>query len=151
MDEIIDNHILPSSFENYRKPFLATFDLECVEKLVHEQIGERTVKLGVQNLVSIAFATNLPNHQPVFYLRESSEVSKAYQMVEKFLFDVFKAHDLLLESLPSELKQAIKKIQEQVKNENFGKKKTRMYQFLRFLEKYTHLPVYGFNSSKVIW
>ena len=149
LNELIETGILPSWFQNYRKTFLSTFDLECVEKLTHEQIGERTVKLGVQNLVSIAFASNLPGHEPIFYLRESSESEMAYKMVEKFVLDVFKAQELLIESLPKELLMAIKKLQKQTGSEKFGKAKTRAYQFLRFLRKYTQLPIYGFNSSKV--
>ena len=148
---MIDAGILPSWFQNYRKTFLATFDLECVERLTHEQIGERTVKLGTQNLVSMAFASNLPNHDPVFYVRESSDPVMAYKMVEKFIFDIFKAQELLMDSLPRELTSTIKQMQKEISNQKFGKGKTRSYQFLRFLKKYTQLPLYGFNSSKVIF
>ena len=131
--------------------FLATFDLECVETQANEQIGERTVKLGVQNLVSIAFASNLPNHAPIFYLRESSEPKMAYKMVQKFILDVFKAQELLVDKIPTELKTAIRTLQKQVTQQSFGKSKTQTYRFLRFLKKYTQLPIYGFNSSKVVF
>ena len=150
LEQIIAEKLLPACFEKYRQTFLATFDLECVEKQTHEQIGEKTVKLGVQNLVSIAFASNLPNQKPIFYIRESSEPTMAYKMVEKFVLDVFKAQELLVDCLPVEFLNAIKKIEKHLKNQSFGMKKTKSFHHLRFLKKYTQLAVYGFNSSKVI-
>ena len=150
LHEIIDTGMLPSHFQTYRKTFLATFDLECVETLANEQIGDRTIKLGVQNIVSIAFASNLPNHEPIFYLRDSSEPEMAYKMVQRFILDVFKAQELLVDNIPIELKKVIKTLQKAVKTQSFSKSKTQTFRFLRFLKKYTQLPIYGFNSSKVL-
>lgn len=142
--------MLSSQFKNYRKTFLATFDLECVETLTNEQIGDRTIKLGVQTLVSLAFASNLPNHEPIFYIRDSSEPEMAYKMVQKFILDVFKAQELLVDNIPIEIKKAIKILQKAVWSQSFSKNKTQTFRFLRFLKKYTQLPLYGFNSSKVL-
>ena len=101
----------------------------------------------------MALASNLPNQESVFYLRESSEPKMVYKMVQDFLLHIFKLQELLMDYIPAEIKRAIKKIDYKLKNSKnkFWKGKTKDYQQLTLLRKFTTLPVYGFNSSKVIW
>ena len=151
LNDIIQAELLPQWFSNYRQPFLGTFDLECTEKCTEEAIGDKSTKLGVQNIVSIALASNLPNQKSSFFIRESSEPCMAYKMVQEFVIHAFKLYELYMDYLPVEIKRAIKKLEYKLKNTKtkFWKGKTKEYQQLKFLRKFATFPIYGFNSSKV--
>ena len=150
-DEIIKSGLLPEWFSNFRQQYLGTFDLECTERISEEDIGSKTTQLGVQNIVSMALASNLPNQKSTFFLRKSSDPRMAFEMVKDFVLHSFKLYELFMDYLPVEIKRAIKKLEYKLKSskKKFWIGKTKEYQHLRFLRKFTTFPMYGFNSSKV--
>ena len=149
IDEAIEMKLLPIYMKTFRKTSLATFDLECVEKPDEEQIGSKTIKLGVQSIVSIAFASNIQDDRPKVFIRQSSEPKMGYKMVEEFLLHVFKVHEKYIESIPDEIKSAADKLAQINDFGKFGKQKLKLLRVKRFFKKIYELPIYGFNSSKV--
>ena len=141
--------LLPIQMRTFRKVSLATFDLECVEKPVEEQIGTKTLKLGVQSIVSIAFASNVPDEQAKIFIRQSSEPEMGFKMVEQFLLHSFKVHKKYIESIPGDIKNAVDKLANINDFGKFGKQKLKLLRVKRFLKQIFELPIYGFNSSKV--
>ena len=75
----------------------------------------------------------------------------AFEMVKDFVLHSFKLYELFMDYLPVEIKRAIKKLEYKLKSskKKFWIGKTKEYQHLRFLRKFTTFPMYGFNSSKV--
>ena len=149
LDEAIEMKLLPMNMRTFRKVSLATFDLECVERPDEEQIGSKTIKLGVQSIVSIAFASNIPDDQAKIFIRQSSEPKMGYKMVEEFLLHSFKVHEKYLESIPEEIKTAANKLTQIDDFGKFGKRKLKLLRVKRFFKQIFELPMYGFNSSKV--
>ena len=70
MQSIIDDGLLPAHFIAYRHNYLATYDIESLEKKV---AVDQTSKLRIEAYqfpVSIAVSTNLPNRRDKFFIRK---------------------------------------------------------------------------------
>ena len=70
MKSIINDGLLPENFLNYRHNYLATYDIESLERKVGV---DQTQKLRIETHqfpVSVAVSTNLPNRSDKFYIRK---------------------------------------------------------------------------------
>ena len=100
MDEIVDMEYLPESYRTFRNTNIATFDIETV------QIGE-SVKT-----ISIAVGSNLDD---VHYFERKSSESEDYQkLVNEFMAYILELQELI--DLPTEIKEAMTKMDEQIQN-----------------------------------
>ena len=70
MKSIIDDGLLPDTFLNYRHTYLATYDIESLERQVKIEKSQKLRIEALQFPVSIAVSTNLPNRHDRFYIRK---------------------------------------------------------------------------------
>ena len=152
LDDIIKDGYLPSTFTNHQ-PSYAVFDIETLEASINRQETEFLTTDANLYVVSIAVASNIEGKNPTFFCRKSSDPVDGYKLVREFLFHLLKLQKHVLNSLPNELKTCIERLQEEQKQTDFKgmhNQNTKTFKYLNYLKQYTSLPVFGFNSSKLI-
>ena len=124
METLVEMGYLPERFRNYRNPYLAVFDIECLERKTHEAYIQ-----AYQKTVSIASATNIPGHKTEFFCRKSSSTEHGLEMFETFFSYLLQLADDLETHIPQEILVAQEKIQFDIACGTFSKKKTELSQF----------------------
>ena len=149
MKSLVEDKLLPASLENYRHTWLATFDIEALETKISKNLTERTCIETNQYIVSIGVSTNLPGRKDRFFVRKSSAPQDGFRLVRDFVNYLFLLQKELEASLPPEIPLAISKLKENFTPDNqWSDLKGKKNRQLRFLQKFTMLNVFGFNSSK---
>ena len=144
MSDIIEAGILPQNFLTYTHDFLATFDIESVEETKEINQTEHLRIEAHQHMVSIGLSTNVPGCQDKWFCRRSSSKEDGQSMMREFFAELEKIQEELTRCLPAEIRLAIEKLKLSC-SENFKWKEVK---FLRHLEKFQRLNVFGFNSGE---
>ena len=140
--------VLPQKFRNFRQKFFCVFDIETFETLRSEEISPLTKIEGSHKLVSLAVASNLPGYKDKFFCRESSNSESEQKLIDRFVAELENLQALLLENLPVEIIEAVQKIEEKIQSMRFGFEKTELMSLKKFLEQYSVLQIFGFNSGE---
>ena len=65
---------IPLEFIDYRQKYFCTFDIETLEsRFEGDKVGDNTTIECHQKIVSLSIGTNLPNYNPIFLCRRSSD------------------------------------------------------------------------------
>ena len=107
LDLIIEEKLLPESFRSYRQRFISVFDIETLEE---EPTEEKEGLIGIQKVVSVATATNVPGQKDQFFLRNSSLAKDGQELVNRFLDHLFELEQHFYRSLPGEIKGAMEEL-----------------------------------------
>ena len=143
LENAINQGLLPIQFKEYRQRKFATFDCETLES---EHDADDVD--GVLKICSIGFASNISNTDR-FFVRSSSHFSAGSVVVTEFLDHLFNVETQFYESIPDEIKTALKQLDERVKTK-FSSERSEIQNLLYNLRKYTEFPVFGFNNGKHI-
>ena len=113
---------------------------------------EGLVEVAKLNLVSIAVGSNFSGFESKCFIRETSDKQDEIALVEKFLNYLEELAEVKIATMPSFISEAEEKLNlmfQKLKDD--GAKKIQyqeLYSFLRVLNNWKILEVYGFNSSK---
>ena len=138
---------LPNNFQDFRQKFFCVFDIETFETVRAQEISPLTTIEASHKLVSVAIASNLPGYEDKFLCRESSHPESEQKLIDQFVAELERLHELLLENIPAEISDAVQKINEKIQVLRFGFEKTQLAGLKKFLEQYSILQIYGFNSG----
>ena len=70
MQELVEQGLLPQTLRNYRHTWLATFDIETLEKKMSKDLTSKLKLDAHQYIVSIGVSTNLPERADKFFVRK---------------------------------------------------------------------------------
>ena len=143
---LFDLGYLPEEALRYRKDFITTFDIECLEDREHAE-SLKNVE-AVHRIVSVAISTNR-GHSNCF-IRNDSSHEAVVKMFEKFLDYLDEINAMHDDELPDYFHEAIEHIELMCSSESTLLKSDKMEleKLKRTLEKYMLHDVFGFNSGK---
>ena len=155
MAQLIDRGFLPERFRKFQQVYKATWDIETFERK-HErdndsecvETANRTVTDAILRPVSIGVSSNMPGFENRFFCRQSSSLEDGEEMIHEFMDYLFKMAENLQELIPTEITEAAKKLDKELKGQGFSKHACKDRQMLNHLNNYRKLSVYGFNSCK---
>ena len=143
---LFDLGYLPEEALRYRKEFITTFDIECLED--REDAENLKNVEAVHRIVSVAVSTNR-GHSNCFIRNDSSHaaVVKMFEHFLDYLDEINAMHD---DELPEYFHEAIEQIELMCSSESTLLKSDKMEleKLKRTLEKYMLHDVFGFNSGK---
>jgi len=92
---------IPEEHGNYRQPYQATFDIECLE---HEFTGKKegidhNIEMG-QRIVSLAVGSNIPQCEPKFFCRSSSAPEAEEELIQEFIDHLGELREEYLKHIP---------------------------------------------------
>ena len=142
---------LPASAVKFRQQYLVTFDIECLETDYDgDKVGMAANIEKYQKIVSLAVGSNLPNTQPQFFCRSSSDPSTEQILIDQFLDHLDDLHTKYQEQLPTFIQDAIDQIEDDLDKTSFSHLKCEMQSVLGHLRKYDKLRVYAFNGGMLL-
>ena len=147
MDDLVNQKLLPEKFRKYSHSYIATFDIETLEKPVGIKRTDHLTTDSHHLFVSVAVSTNLPGFKDRFFCRKSSDEADGTRCISLF-FEYLQSLQVALESrIPDDIKKAIEILQE--KSMKQGRMNKKLQSKLEHLQKFKRLNVYGFNSGKL--
>ena len=144
---LVDLGYLPDEALQFRKNFVTTYDIECLED--KENVEDMKNVEAVHRLVSIAASTNR-GHSCSFIRKDSSNEAVVVMINDflNFLDDLNAEHD---DEIPTYFNDAIEKIDLMCSDDSTLLKSDKMkLQHLKGnLEKYLLQDIFGFNSGNL--
>ena len=142
---------VPLEYCDFQQYFFCVFDIETLESRVDgEKIGSSTTIESRQKIVSIAIASNLPNTEPIFLYRKSSEPEAEQELLDNFLSELDKIYSIYKANLPTFIEDSIEQLNNDIGPESFSKSRTKKTLLRNHLKTYQRLPVFAFNGGKCI-
>ena len=145
LESAVAMELLPEKFSNFRQKYFVTWNIESLEQ--KPAIHEESIVEALQNVVSISVSSNLPVDDQ-YFVRRSSEPEAATELIKNFIDHLFKLEEIFQELIPTEISEAIAKLNEMIISTNFSKTQLREKSILTYLKQFYTLPCYGFNSAK---
>ena len=143
LEKAVRRGYLPENFTNFRQKYICVFDIETFEAIRSEEISPLTTIEASHKLVSLAIASNLPGYKDKFLCRESSNPESEQKLVDTFVAELETLHALLVDNIPAEVTDAIRKLDEEIQVLRFGFEKTELAGLKKFLEQYSRVNFLG--------
>ena len=151
LDDLIDEKLLPEKFRNYSHSYMATYDIETLERPCDIKRTNLLTTNSHHLLVSIGVSTNIPGFKDTWFCRRSSDEADGTRCVTSFLKYLQSLQKKLETLIPCEILSLIAKLQEKTGDFDGRPSQYTYVNKLNFLRKFTQLSVYGFNSGKQIY
>ena len=147
LERAVELGYLPEKLKDFRLKFISVFDIETMEINSRKEISTRTLIEAQHKLLSLAVSTNIPMKPDKFFCRTSSEPEAEQDLVNRFVEYLGDLHSALADQIPSEIQDAIDKLETDLAALRFGSKKLELTNLQNSLRKYYTLRIYAFNGG----
>ena len=143
---------IPKKWEGYRQKYFCCFDIETLESSHQgDLVGYSTTIEHYHNTVSIAIGSNIPNYEPIFLMRKSSEPEAEQDLITEFVKHLDELHATYITQLPAFIQTALDRLDGELGEETFSKDRCKKSKLRTHLNDYKKLRIFGFNSSKFLY